>query len=62
MEVDGSMAPLEELNDSTKGLEGWHSAGFVVKLFDPYYKHQGFIFIPLSQYDSWSTTSTTFIA
>jgi hypothetical protein len=24
------MAPLEELDDSTKGLEGWHGAGFVV--------------------------------
>jgi hypothetical protein len=42
------MAPLEELNDSTKGLEGWHRAGFVVKLLDPYYRHQGFIFILLS--------------
>jgi hypothetical protein len=30
MEVDGSMARLEELDDSTKGLEGWHGAGFVV--------------------------------
>jgi hypothetical protein len=30
MEVDGSMAPLEELDDSTKGLEGRHKAGFVV--------------------------------
>jgi hypothetical protein len=29
-EVDGSMAPLEELDDSTKGLEVWHMAGFVV--------------------------------
>jgi hypothetical protein len=29
-EVDGSMAPLEELDDSTKGLEVWHGAGFVV--------------------------------
>jgi hypothetical protein len=29
-EVDGSMAPLEELDDSTKGLEVWHRAGFVV--------------------------------
>jgi hypothetical protein len=47
-EVDGSMAPLEELDDSTKGLEVWHGAGFVVKMFDPYYIHQGFIFIPLS--------------
>jgi hypothetical protein len=24
------MASLEELDDSTKGLEGWHGAGFVV--------------------------------
>jgi hypothetical protein len=47
-EVDGSMAPLEELDDSTKGLAGWRKTGFVVKLFDPYYRHQGFIFIPLS--------------
>jgi hypothetical protein len=29
-EVDRSMAPLEELDDSTKGLEGWHEAVFVV--------------------------------
>jgi hypothetical protein len=29
-EVDRSMAPLEELNDSTKGLDVWHDAGFVV--------------------------------
>jgi hypothetical protein len=47
-EVDGSMAPLEELDDSTKGLDFWHGAGFVVKMFDPYYRHQWFIFIPLS--------------
>jgi hypothetical protein len=26
-EVDGSMAPLEELGDSTKGLDVWHGAG-----------------------------------
>jgi hypothetical protein len=30
MEVDGSIIPLEELDDSTKGLEVWHGAGFVV--------------------------------
>jgi hypothetical protein len=47
-EVDGSMIPLEELDDSTKGLDVWHRAGFVVNIFDRYYKHQGFIFIPLS--------------
>jgi hypothetical protein len=28
MEVDGSMAPLEEHDDSTKGLDVWHGAGF----------------------------------
>jgi hypothetical protein len=47
-EVDGSMAPLEELDDSTKGLDVWHGVGLVGKMFDPYYRHQGFIFIPLS--------------
>jgi hypothetical protein len=47
-EVDGSMAPLEELDDSTKGLEKVVQGRFVVKLFDTYYRHQGFIFIPLS--------------
>ena len=26
-EVDGSMNPLEELDDTTKGLERWHGAG-----------------------------------
>jgi hypothetical protein len=40
------MAPLEELDESTKGLKSWHGAGFVVKLFDAYYKHQGFILYP----------------
>jgi hypothetical protein len=28
-EVDGSMIPLEELDDSTKGLEGWHRASLL---------------------------------
>jgi hypothetical protein len=46
------MAPLEEIDDSTKGLDVWHGAGLVVKMFDPYYRHQGFIFIPLSYHDS----------
>jgi hypothetical protein len=27
-EVDESIAPLEELDDSTKGLDVWHGAGF----------------------------------
>jgi hypothetical protein len=30
VEVDGLIAPLEELDYSTKGLESWHGAGFVV--------------------------------
>jgi hypothetical protein len=39
------MAPLEELDDSTRTRKlAWGQ--FVVKLFDPYYKHQGFIFVP----------------
>jgi hypothetical protein len=42
------MDPLEELDDLTKGLDFWHGAGLVVKMFDAYYIHQGFIFIPLS--------------
>jgi hypothetical protein len=41
------MIPLEELDDSTKGLERLARGRFVVKLFDSFYK-QGFIFIPLS--------------
>ena len=35
-EVDGSMTPLEELDDTTKGLESWRGAGcidLVVNLF-----------------------------
>jgi hypothetical protein len=47
-EVDESMAPLEELDDSTKRTRKVARGRFVVKLFDPYYKHDGFIFIPLS--------------
>jgi hypothetical protein len=38
-EVDGSMAPLEELDDSTKRTRRLARGRFVVKLFDPYYKH-----------------------
>jgi hypothetical protein len=37
-EVDGSMAPLEELDDSTRTRK-LARGQFVVKLFDPYYKH-----------------------
>jgi hypothetical protein len=42
------MDPLDELDDLTKGLKVWHGASFVAKMFDPYYRHQGLIFIPLS--------------
>ena len=28
-EVDGSMTPLEELDDTTKGLESWPGAGCI---------------------------------
>jgi hypothetical protein len=38
-EVDGSMAPLEELNDSTRRTQKLAWGQFVVKLLDPYYKH-----------------------
>jgi hypothetical protein len=39
MEVDGSMAPLEELDDSTRRTQKLAQDRFVLKLFDPYYKH-----------------------
>jgi hypothetical protein len=38
-EVDGSMAPLKELDDSTKRTRKLARGRFVVKLFDTYYKH-----------------------
>jgi hypothetical protein len=38
-EVDGSMAPLEELDDTTRRTRKLVRGRFVVKLFDPYYKH-----------------------
>ena len=34
-EVDGSMTPLEELDDTTKGLEGWHGAGCIDLVVNP---------------------------
>jgi hypothetical protein len=33
------MAPLEELDDSTRRTQKLAWGRFVVKLFDPYYKH-----------------------
>jgi hypothetical protein len=38
-EVDGSMAPLEELDDMTRMTRKLARGRFVVKLFDAYYKH-----------------------
>jgi hypothetical protein len=38
-EVDGSMAPLEELDVTTRRTRKLARGWFVVKLFDPYYKH-----------------------
>jgi hypothetical protein len=38
MEVDGSMTPLEELDDTTR-TQKLARGRFVVKLFDTYYKH-----------------------
>ena len=34
-EVDGSMTPLEELDDTTKGLESWHGAGCIDLVVNP---------------------------
>ena len=45
-EVDGSMTPLEEHDDTTKGLESWHGAGCIDLVVNPYYNGQGSIFIP----------------
>ena len=36
-EVDGSMTPLEELDDATKGLESWHGADCIDLVVNPYY-------------------------
>jgi hypothetical protein len=38
-EVDGSMAPLEELDDSTRWTRNLARGQFVLELYDPYYKH-----------------------
>jgi hypothetical protein len=40
------MAPLEELDDSTKRLEGWRRAGFVVNLFVPITDTKGLYLYP----------------
>ena len=45
-EVDGSMTPLEELDNMTKGLEIWHGAGCVDLVVNTYYNGRGSLFIP----------------
>jgi hypothetical protein len=45
-EVDGSMAPLEELDDSTKGLEGWHRAGLLWNCSIPITNSKGLYLYP----------------
>jgi hypothetical protein len=45
-EVDGSMAPLEELDDSTKGLEGWHRVGLLWNCSMPITNTKGLYIYP----------------
>ena len=51
-EVDGSMTPLEELDDTTKGLESWHGAGCIDLVVNLYYNGRGSIFIPYTKHES----------
>ena len=46
MEVDGSMTPLEKLDDTTKGLESRHGAGCIDLVVNAYYNGRWSIFIP----------------
>jgi hypothetical protein len=45
-EVDGSMAPLEELDDSTKGLEGWRRVGLLWNCSIPITNSKGLYLYP----------------
>jgi hypothetical protein len=45
-EVDGSMAPLEELDDSTKGLKGWRRAGLLCNCSIPITNTKGLYLYP----------------
>jgi hypothetical protein len=45
-EVDGSMAPLEELDDSTKGLKRWHGAGLLWNCSIPITNTKGLYLYP----------------
>ena len=47
-EVDGSMIPLEEHDDTTRTRKGWHGAGLVVLVVNILYNGRGLIFIPWS--------------
>ena len=40
------MTPLEELDDTTKGLESRHGAGCIDLVVNAYYNGRGSIFIP----------------
>ena len=50
------MTPLEELDDTTKGLESWHGAGCIDLVVNPYYNGRGSIFIPWTKHESQRTT------
>jgi hypothetical protein len=45
-ELDGSMAPHEELNDSTKGLEGWRRSGLLWNCSIPITNTKGLYLYP----------------
>ena len=51
-EVDGSMTPLEELDNTTKGLESWRGAGCIDLVVNLYYNGRGPIFIPWTKHES----------
>ena len=50
------MTPLEELDDTTKGLESRHGAGCIDLVVNPYYNGRGSIFIPQTKHESQKTT------
>ena len=45
-EVDGSMIPLEEHDDTTRTRKGWHRAGWLYLVVNVFYDDRRFIFIP----------------
>ena len=50
------MTPLEEHDDTTKGLESWHGAGCIDLVVNPFYNGRGSIFIPQTKCESQRTT------